>query len=428
VRLAIIVQRYGADIAGGAELHARYLADHLSRHAEVRVLTTCARDYVSWRNELPAGLDSVNSIPVERFPVVHERDQPDFARRSARVFESVHSVRDELLWLDAEGPRSTALVERVRTSGDEFDYLLFFSARYYQAFHGVRAAPDRAVLVPTAERDAALGVSVFGPVFRGVRAIMYNSFEERAVIQAVSSNQDVPGVVVGVGSEVPATVDPARFRVKFGVEGPFVIYVGRIDSNKGCAELFDYFARYAASVARPPMLLLIGTPVLAIPDHPHIRHLGYVSDEDKFDAIVASEALIMPSYYESLSMVALEAWALGRPVLANASCDVLVGQCLRSNAGLYYGNSPEFSAALDRLLTDRGLASALGRNGRAYYERHYDWAVIEQKYLDMLARLDREPPTRRLERLPGWWARRRATVPPAADVVRQLPSGPVIHP
>jgi glycosyltransferase involved in cell wall biosynthesis len=428
VRLAIIVQRYGADIAGGAELHARYLADHLSRHAEVRVLTTCARDYVSWRNELPAGLDSVNSIPVERFPVVHERDQPDFARRSARVFESVHSVRDELLWLDAEGPRSTALVERVRTSGDEFDYLLFFSARYYQAFHGVRAAPDRAVLVPTAERDAALGVSVFRPVFRGVRAIMYNSFEERAVIQAVSSNQDVPGVVVGVGSEVPATVDPARFRVKFGVEGPFVIYVGRIDSNKGCAELFDYFARYAASVARPPMLLLIGTPVLAIPDHPHIRHLGYVSDEDKFDAIVASEALIMPSYYESLSMVALEAWALGRPVLANASCDVLVGQCLRSNAGLYYGNSPEFSAALDLLLTDRGLASALGRNGRAYYERHYDWAVIEQKYLDMLARLDREPPTRRLERLPGWWARRRATVPPAADVVRQLPSGPVIHP
>jgi glycosyltransferase involved in cell wall biosynthesis len=223
-------------------------------------------------------------------------------------------------------------------------------------------------------------------------------------------------------------VDPARFRVKFGVEGPFVIYVGRIDSNKGCAELFDYFARYAAAVARPPMLLLIGTPVLAIPDHPHIRHLGYVSDEDKFDAIAASEALIMPSYYESLSMVTLEAWALGRPVLANAYCDVLVGQCLRSNAGLYYGSSPEFSAALDRLVTDRALASALGRNGRAYYERHYEWAVIEQKYLDMFARLDREPPTRRLERLPGWWARRRATVPPAADVVGQLPSGPVINP
>jgi glycosyltransferase involved in cell wall biosynthesis len=426
VNLGIVVQRYGADISGGAELHARYIAEHLSRHAMVRVLTTCARDYVSWRNELPAGHDSVNGIAVERFPVVQERDEWDFARRSTRVFEHAHSVHDELLWLDSEGPRSPALVNAVRDRADEFDYFLFFSARYYHAFHGVRAVPQRAVLVPTAERDAALGVSVFAPIFRGARAIMYNSFEERALIQAVSSNQHVPGVVVGVGSEIPATVDPARFRQKFGVEGRFIIYVGRIDANKGCAELFDYFARYAASTADPPALLLIGTPVLPIPAHPLIRHLGYVSDEDKFDAIAASAALVMPSYYESLSMVALEAWALGRPVLANARCDVLAGQCIRSNAGLYYGNALEFSAALDRLFSDPVLASALGGNGRAYYQRNYDWPVIERAYLDIFARLDREQFTSHLEPLPGWWARRRRTLPPAADVVRRLPSGPVL--
>jgi glycosyltransferase involved in cell wall biosynthesis len=425
VNLGIVVQRYGADISGGAELHARYLAEHLSRHVSVRVLTTCARDYVSWRNELAAGTDQVNGIAVERFPVVQERDQWDFARRSARVFDHEHSVRDELLWLDSEGPRSPALIHAVRQRVKEFNYLLFFSARYYHAFHGVRAAPERAVLVPTAERDAALGVSVFGAIFRGARAIMYNSFEERAVIQAVSSNAHVPGVVVGVGSEIPAVVDPARFRQKFNVHGPFVIYVGRIDANKGCAELFDYFVRYAASTPRPPALLLIGTPVLPIPAHPLIRHLGYVTEEDKFDAIAASEALVMPSYYESLSMVALEAWALGRPVLANAQCDVLAGQCIRSNAGLYYGNALEFSAALDRLLRDRALVSALGRNGRAYYQRHYDWPVVERTYLDMFARLDREQPVAHFEPLPGWWARRRRTLPPAADVVRRLPSGPV---
>lgn len=426
MKLAIVVQRYGADISGGAELHARYLAEHLARHATVRVLTTCARDYVSWRNELPPGPGTVNGIVVERFPVVRERDQWDFARRSARVFDAAHSVQDELRWLESEGPLTTALVDRVKTGGHEFDYLVFFSARYFQAFHGVRAAPRRAVLVPTAERDPALGVSVFGPMFRGVRAIMYNSFEERAVIQAVSSNQDVPGVVVGIGSEIPAAVDPARFRRTFGVEGPFIIYVGRIDANKGCAELFEYFARYAASARRPPELLLIGTPVLAIPKHPQIRHLGFVSDQEKFDAIAAAEALVMPSYYESLSMVALEAWALGRPVLANGRCDVLVGQCLRSNAGLYYCDVLEFSAALDRLVSDTALAAALGNNGRAYYERHYAWPVIERTYLDMFERLDREPAERRIEPLPGWWARRRPTLRPAAEVVRHLPSGPVI--
>jgi glycosyltransferase involved in cell wall biosynthesis len=281
--------------------------------------------------------------------------------------------------------------------------------------------------VPTAERESFLGLAVFAPVFRGVRAIMYNSFEERAVIQAVSTNHDVPGVVVGVGSDIPASVDPSRFRDAFDVDGPFVIYVGRIDANKGCAELFEFYTRYAAASARPPMLLLIGTALIDIPKHPRIRHLGYVSDRDKFDAIAAADAVIMPSYYESLSMVMLEAWALGRPVLANAHCDVLAGQCIRSNAGLYYRNGLEFAAALDRILTDRKLSSALGRNGKAYYERHYAWPVIERKYLDMLARLDAEgAPSRRMEPLPGWLARRRRNQPPASVVVDALPKGPAI--
>jgi glycosyltransferase involved in cell wall biosynthesis len=280
------------------------------------------------------------------------------------------------------------------------------------------------VLVPTAERDPALGLALFGPVFRGVRAIMYNSPEEQALIQAVADNGHVPGVVVGVGSAIPAAVDGSRVRQKFELRNPFIIYVGRIDANKGCAELFDFFMQYSESAPRPIDLVLIGTPVLRIPSHPRIRHLGYVTDQDKFDAIAAAEALVMPSYYESLSMVALEAWALGRPVLANAHCDVLLGQCMRSNAGLYYESAAEFAAALDALLRDAPLAGALGRNGRDYFARHYDWPVIERKYREMFDRLSAESPTRSMEPLPGWVARRRRTLPPAADVLAAIPAGP----
>src|SRR5919205_1124152 len=175
MKLAIVVQRYGADISGGAELHARYIAEHLAERADVRVLTTCARDYVTWRNELPAGGDIVNGIAVERFPVARERDVFDFGRRSTHVFDCVHSVADELLWLESEGPLSPRLIARLRQLGTELDFVLLFSARYYQAYFGARAVPERAVLVPTAEREASLGLSVFGPLFRGVRAIMYNS-------------------------------------------------------------------------------------------------------------------------------------------------------------------------------------------------------------------------------------------------------------
>ena len=428
MKLAVVVQRYGADINGGAELHARYIAERLAAHADVRVLTTCARDYVTWRNELRQGVDQVNGLAVERFPVDRERDVDDFGRRSVRVFEETHSLHEELAWLHSEGPTSSRLIERLRTSGREFDFVLLFSVRYFHAYHGARALPDRAILVPTAEREPSIGLAIFRPIFRGVRAIMYNSFEERAVVTKLSANAHVPGVIVGVGSDVPGEVQPERARARFGLHDPFIIYVGRIDANKGCGELFEYFLRYATRSERPLDLVLIGNAVMPVPEHPRIRHLGFVSDADKFDALAAAELLVMPSYYESLSMVALEAWALGRPVLANARCDVLVGQAVRSNAGLYYADAMEFGAALDALLDEPALASALGANGRAYFERHYTWPVIERKYLDMFERLTSSPPSHAMEPLPGWLARRARTIPPAAHVVNALPVGPVRRP
>jgi glycosyltransferase involved in cell wall biosynthesis len=426
MRLAVVVQRYGADISGGAELHARYVAEHLARHAEVDVLTTCARDYVSWRNEFPPGLDDVRGISVHRFPVVHEREEIDFGRRSTQVFDRQHSLADELAWLDSEGPACPALIAQLETWRSRFDFVLLFSARYYHAYHGARAIPDRAVLVPTAEREPSLGLSMFQPIFRGVRAIMYNSPEERALINGLAANEHVPGVVVGVGSEIPDHVDGGRVRQKFSLRNPYLIYVGRIDANKGCGELFDYFMHDAKSSSRPIDLVLIGTPAMRIPDHPRIRHLGYVSDQDKFDAIAGASALMMPSYYESLSMVALEAWGLGRPVLANAHCDVLVGQCLRSNAGLYYENAHEFSGALHRLLSDARLSETLGRNGREYYVRHYAWPVIEGKYLEMFERLMSQPPTYTMEPVPGFFSRRRRNAPPATTVLNGVPAGAVV--
>jgi len=273
VKLAVVVQRYGADISGGAELHARYVAEMLARRHRVEVLTTCAHDYVSWKAHYKEGTETVNGVPVRRFPLARERDPQDFGQRSTQVFERRHSVADEIAWLDSEGPASPALIDYVGQQAEAFDFFLFFSYRYYHAWHGVRRVPHKAILVPTAERDAALGLSIFAPVFRAARALMYNSPEERAIIQAVSGNTSVPGVVVGIGSDLPRETAPERFRRKYDLSGPFVIYVGRIDANKGCGELFDYFQRYARAFPRGLDLLLIGTPVMPVPEHHRIRHL-----------------------------------------------------------------------------------------------------------------------------------------------------------
>ena len=425
MNLAVVVQRYGAEINGGAELHARYIAEHLARHHAVEVLTTCARDYVTWRNEWPSGTEQVNGVTVRRFPVSRERHPEDFAKHSERIFTLAHSVKEELAWLESEGPTSPALIKHLASSGSTYDYVLFFSARYYHAYHGWRAVPAKAVLVPTAERDAAMGVSIMAPMFRGVRALMYNSFEERAMIQAIAGNREVPGVVVGVGSDVPARTDPDRIRTQHGIAGPYVVYVGRIDENKGCKELFSHFERYAQMYPHGLDLILIGSTVLPIPKHPRIRHLGFLSDEDKFDGLAAADLLIMPSQFESLSMVALEAWALGKPVLANGHCDVLRGQAIRSNAGLYYDTFEEFAEALYLLEGTGPLGGVLGRNGREFFRKHYAWPVIEKKYLDMFERLKKEPVSG-IEPLPGWFSRRSQTQRPGRDVVSGARTGAVL--
>jgi glycosyltransferase involved in cell wall biosynthesis len=425
VKLAVVVQRYGADINGGAELHARYIAERLARHATVEVLTTCARDYVTWKNELPAGASTVNGLTVRRFPVGRPRNPIEFGRLSKAVFHRPHSIADELRWLESEGPASASLIRHVRAVSNEFDYFVFFSYRYYHAWHGARAVPGKAVIVPTAERDSAIGLGIFPPVFRGARAVMYNSFEERALIHHVSEREG-PGVVVGIGSEIPERTQPWRFRRKFGVKRPFAIYIGRIDENKGCPELFSHFERYSVMYPNGLDLVLVGSSVLPVPKHPRIRHLGYLSDEDKFDALAAADVLIMPSKFESLSMVALEAWAIGRPVLANGHCDVLRGQVIRSNAGLYYETFEEFAEALYLLEATGPLGATFGQNGREFYRRHYSWPVIERKYLEMFERLKREPAPP-MAPVPGWLARRRRTEPPADEVVASARRGPVLR-
>ena len=379
-----MVQRYGLDIAGGAEYHCRLVAEHMARHARVEVITTCAADYITWANHYPEGVESLNGIPVRRFRVKRPRDPERFSDWTERAFGRGSSGETQLGWLEEEGPFSPRLVRHLVRHRDDHDLFVFFSYRYYTTYHGLRALADKALLVPTCEADGVYELPLFPPLFRLPRAIVYNSVEERELIQRVSGNQAVAGEVVGVGSALPAGLDPAGFRARHGLEGRFGIYVGRIDENKGCRQLFDFFGRYRRETGSSLRLLLVGKPVLPIPRDTGILHLGFLSDQDKWDALAASELLFMPSRLESLSMVALEAWWARRPVLANGKCEVLRGQCRRSNAGLYYTSYDEFREALALLEAREELRGAMGRNGRRYFEENYAWEVVERKYLGLL--------------------------------------------
>ena len=385
-KLAFVVQRYGLEIAGGAEYHCRLIAELLRDHAEVEVFTTCALDYVEWKNHYPEGETVLNGVRVRRFRVERQRDILRFAEASRRIEPADHTRADEEAWMDAQGPVAPALRDQVIQAGRDgrYDAIIFFSYRYWTTFRSLVPTRTPSILAPTAEDDGLYRLRLFAPAFDAVNQFAFNSEEERSMLEGAMA-KSLPGEIVGVGSDLPSSVDGAAFRRRHGIDGPFLLYVGRIDLNKGCPELFEHFLRHGRETGSKLRLVLIGRAVLDIPKHESIVPLGFLPDSEKWDALDACLALAMPSRLESLSMVTLEAFHARRPVLANAHCAVLRGQCRRSGGGLYYASYEEFREVLSTLEADAALRARMGEAGHRYFEKRYAWPVILEKYLRLIA-------------------------------------------
>ncbi|MBN1354940.1 glycosyltransferase family 4 protein [bacterium] len=383
MKLGFVVQRYGMKISGGAELHCRLIAEHLSKKYPVEVFTTCARDYITWRNEYAPGTSTVNGVTIHRFPVKRTRSSRRFFDVQNLVFYDRQSLEMQNRWIEENGPYCPRLISAVSRRKDIESWILF-SYRYWTTVQALRILSGRSFLVPTAEHDPALYLDVFKEIFNLPAGIIYNAPEEKQLVESIAHNQTVPNDVVGVGVLETPLPGPDRVKTKFGDRQPYILYLGRIDKNKGCDHLFRYFTRFTREIRGDIRLLLAGNAVMPIPEKPNIHHLGFVSDEDKTCALMGACALVMPSQYESLSMVLLEAWRCGRPVLVNAACEVLLGQCIRSNGGLPYRGYEEFAHSLQLLVDNRSLADRLGVQGRNYYIRNYSWDIIEKKYENLL--------------------------------------------
>jgi len=291
----VVVQRYG-DVSGGAEAHARELVAHLRPHADLAVATTTAADYWTWENAYTAGIDEVDGVTVHRFPVESGRTR-DFRLREHRAFQKTHALSDENAFVRAQGPVAPELLEHLRRFGRDFDAVLFFTYIYYPTVYGLPLVPERAILIPTAHDEPALRLSVYRRLFHAPRAIAFNSVEERQLVHRTFANQRIPSEIAGVGVDVPAQRDAARFRARFGIEGPYVLYLGRIVESKGCGTLFDQFLRWQGTRDATPVTLVLagrGDPEMPVPSDPRIRHVGPLSDQQKFDALAAATALVMP--------------------------------------------------------------------------------------------------------------------------------------
>jgi glycosyltransferase involved in cell wall biosynthesis len=386
MKLACVVQRYGTDVTGGSEAHCRAIAERLASRHDVTVLTTCAKDYVSWRNVYPSGEVAVNGVRVHRFHVERQRRLHAFRDISDLVFSGRASLTEQEHWFDENGPVVPGLIDHLRSGVPAYDRVLFWAYRYYPSFHGVRAVPERAVLVPTAEEDPLIRAPILSSYFARPRAYLFLTPEERDLVVARIDGATPPYAIIGAGMDPPGAAPGRDALDDLGLPDTFLLYMGRIERNKGCETLLRYFTAYLAE-GRPPIpLVMAGPAIMAIPDHPLIRPLGYVSDAVRDALLAHARALVVPSPYESLSMVLLEAWNRGVPAIVNGRCRVLEGQVSRADGGLYYGNTLEFCEALEALVRDLDLARTLGSQGRAFVDREYRWPVVMERVESLLAR------------------------------------------
>ena len=387
------------------------------------MLTTCAHDYITWKNEYPEGTDRVRGVTVRRFANARTRDIEAFNRYSEWIFNNPHSREDEMEWLKQQGPWCPALLEYLERHHQQYDVLIFMTYLYAPTVLGVRVAPSKSILVPTAHDEPAIRLDIYKEMFSAPAAIAYNTDVERRFLtthfsiraveeETVGCGVDLPqaqGFQRGAGDETPPPDEPdagepvpddeqppsyrphlagrgVLFKRRHRLHGPIALYGGRIDPGKGCEELIEYFSSYVQT-GGDASLVLMGVKLMPLPEEPFLHFAGRLPDNERLQALEAATVVVVPSPYESLSLLALEAFAVGTPILANARSEVLVDHCQKSNAGLYYADRDEFVEALQLLIGDQRLRAAMGRNGRAYVRRNYRWDVIISKYERMFAKL-----------------------------------------
>ena len=418
MKIALIVQRYGTDILGGSEYHCRLIAERLAARHQVEVLTTCARDYITWKNEYPEGVDRVRGVAVRRFSTSETRDIEEFNRFSEWIFNYPHTDADEQDWLRRQGPVAPGLLEHLQRTHRSYDILICFTYLYAPTVLGLQIDPSRSILVPTAHDEPAIKLRLYRDLFRKAKAIAYNTDVERRFLNSTFDIRATAEATVGCGVDLPqnrphaGTPEAAEaavnddenspekgygnrrrmrgrgeaFRRRHRLHGPVALYGGRIDPGKGCEELLQYFNAYQRT-GGDATLVLMGAKLMPLPEDPSVRFAGMLSEAERAEALEAATVVVVPSPLESLSLLALEAMAVGTPILVNGRSDVLVEHCRKSQAGLYYGSDDEFIESLKVLVADDRLRAQMGRNGRQYVKTNYRWDVIMQKYEGLMAAL-----------------------------------------
>lgn len=383
MKIAVVSPRlHEPGTVGGAETLLYALAlDAVRLGHEVEILCTCANDHRTWENALPPGTFERDGMTIRRFPV-DPRDIGRFARLQVNLARGWHLSRaEEEEWLRLS-VNSTPLVQWLRDHYGEYDRVLAGPYLFGLVWAACLAVPEKMLLVPCLHDEVYARVRTLQDAFRGVRGFLFNTGPERDLAHQLMPDL-APRVeaVVAMGIE-PFEVSKTAFAERTGIRAPYVVYCGRREEGKGTPILIDFLDAFRERTGRDVHLVLTGSGDVALPPGlaAATHDLGFVSEQEKREAMAGAVAFVHPSVNESLSIVVLEAWLARTPALVHTKGVVLKWQCESSCGGLWFKSYPEFEAELLYLLDHPDVSAKMAEQGRRYVLERYSPEAVRERF------------------------------------------------
>lgn len=388
-KIGVVTPWFGMDIPGGAEAEARGLALHLTQAGvKLEVLTTCVKEFASdWNvNYHKEGLTQEQGIAVRRFRV-RKRDTSAFdAVNRKLIHNQIPLTKEEEKIFVKEMVNSPRMYAFMKEHVDEYAVFLFIPYMFGTTYYGMQVCPQKSVLVPCLHKESYMTLALYKKLFRGIGGMIFLAQPEYELAQSVYNLSQVKTAVIGAGVDTNLEYNARRFREKYQISDEFILYAGRKDMGKNVHTLVQYFAEYRKRNDTSIKLVLIGGGSVEIPQHRKgdVIDLGFVPIQDKYDAYGAAMMLCQLSANESFSIVVMESWLCGRPVLVNAACEVTKWFVQESGGGLYARDYFEFEGAVRYVEEHPREAGRMGQNGKEYVKEHFSWDVVVKRYVKFL--------------------------------------------
>ena len=410
-KIAFVVIKYGAEVNGGGEVHCRMLAERLTQHYDVEVLTSDIINFEASKNSentYPIGDEIINDVTVKRFSS-RNKNSDDFHKYRGKA-KWGGKIRRQLyklgvlkyiancvpLWNMFRGAEirlqacsagySSDLLEYIRLHEQDYKALIFITYYFPHTQIGGLIAPHKSIVIPTAHNEKPLFYSNLTYLFTKVKHVAFNTNAEENMCEDIFGSHISEHSIVGVGVELASSDKWDIVKQKYSLPDSYILYLGRVTSRK-INSLLEDFVSYKKRTKSDVKLVLVGgiDKNISTDMHPDIIFTGFVSEEEKSSIIENATIFVNPSQYESLSLLLIEGMSKGIPILVNGKCEVLKEHCLLSDgAAHYYMSKEDFFKKLDILLSDNKLREVMGEKGKIYVEKNYSWNKIIPQFINII--------------------------------------------